>query len=52
MNNKKIPLKILSVGDSFGEREFFTGENRSYEVKSKEFCTLLTVKRDDFLSIL
>ena len=26
MNNKKIPIKILSEGDSFGEREFFTGE--------------------------
>lgn len=53
-NNGKhdIFIKRLKVGDHFGELGFFTGQGRSFSVKSKDFTTLLTINRDEFIQIL
>ncbi|EGR34467.1 hypothetical protein IMG5_010550 [Ichthyophthirius multifiliis] len=49
---KKIQIKILKQGDSFGENNFFTQINRSYCIRSFEFTKLLYIKRDDFLDLI
>lgn len=37
---------------SFGEIEFFTGEKRKFSAISKDFTTLLKIKRKNFLLLL
>ena len=45
-------LKYLSVGDHFGELCFFTGKPRIFSARSKDFTTLFSIPRAEFLSIL
>ena len=45
-------IKRLKVGEHFGELGFFTGQGRSFSVKSKDFTTLLTINREEFVKIL
>ncbi|EAR97003.2 cyclic nucleotide-binding domain protein (macronuclear) [Tetrahymena thermophila SB210] len=45
-------LVTLKQGQSFGELSFFTGMARSVSVRSKEFTTLLMIKRENFLELL
>ncbi|KAL4510181.1 hypothetical protein ABPG72_010374 [Tetrahymena utriculariae] len=45
-------LVTLKQGQSFGELSFFTGMPRSVSVRSKEFTTLLMIKRENFIELL
>ncbi|EAS05020.2 cation channel family protein (macronuclear) [Tetrahymena thermophila SB210] len=45
-------ISTLGKGKSFGMVGFFTGFSESYTVRSKEFCKLLFIKRQDFLEVL
>ncbi|KAL4466997.1 hypothetical protein ABPG74_010594 [Tetrahymena malaccensis] len=45
-------LVTLKQGQSFGELSFFTGMPRSVSIRSKEFTTLLMIKRDNFIELL
>ncbi|EAR91776.2 cation channel family protein (macronuclear) [Tetrahymena thermophila SB210] len=51
-NNKYKEIAILSQGDSFGEKSFFSGFKQSLTFRSKKFSKVLKIKRDDFISIL
>ena len=51
MNNIK-PVCVLSIGQSFGEYEFFTASPRIYSIRCKNFCSLLKINRNEFLQIL
>jgi CRP-like cAMP-binding protein len=48
----RIVIKTLLPGDCFGVREFFTGEKRIYGVRTREFSTLLKIRREDFLAVV
>ena len=48
-NSDSKILFNLEAGKSFGELEFFTGQNRSINVKSKDFTTVLKINRDKFI---
>lgn len=50
--NFKKSLQILTKDSVFGELSFFSGLSRSASAKSKDFSTMLCIKRDDFLKIL
>lgn len=45
-------IETLTSGESFGEISFFTGKQRTASVKSKEFTTILLLKRKDFLEVI
>lgn len=45
-------MTVLIKGESFGELEFFTGNERNYSIRSKDFCSLLKINRIDFLKLL
>jgi CRP-like cAMP-binding protein len=45
-------LEKRKEGDCFGEEEFFNGARRSKTVKSLEFISLFSIKREDFLTII
>ncbi|KAL4432040.1 hypothetical protein ABPG74_017776 [Tetrahymena malaccensis] len=45
-------ISTLGKGKSFGMVGFFTGFSECFTVRSKEFCKLLFIKREDFLEIL
>lgn len=49
---QKTPVKVLKMGDSFGEYQFFTGSSMSYSARSLEFSRILYINRKDFLEIL
>ena len=51
-NNKEIPLKRLQPGEFFGEIGFFTGNPRLASARSRDFTTLFSIKRSDFIGIL
>ncbi|EAR91777.2 cation channel family protein (macronuclear) [Tetrahymena thermophila SB210] len=45
-------ISVLSKGESFGEKSFFTGQKKSLTFRSKSFSKLLKIKREDFINIL
>ncbi|KAL4484099.1 hypothetical protein ABPG73_009297 [Tetrahymena malaccensis] len=49
MVNKIIELKS---GNSFGQISFFTGKQRTFSVRSLDFCRLLVIRRQDFIQLL
>ena len=49
---KEITHLNLNKGKTFGEREFFNCKAWDYRVKCKEYCTLVKIKRIDFLKKL
>ncbi|EGR32569.1 hypothetical protein IMG5_077350, partial [Ichthyophthirius multifiliis] len=50
--SKNVHLKKLKKGDNFGCVSFFTGNLRSHSIKAVDFCTLLMIKRQDFIDLL
>ena len=50
--DSEIQLQDINVGGHFGEVGFFTGKTRVLSAKSKDFTTLFTISRNDFLEIL
>ncbi|KAL4437912.1 hypothetical protein ABPG74_001083 [Tetrahymena malaccensis] len=53
LNKKGIHvIQTLEKGMFFGVQEFFTGRKRLFNVRSKDFCTLLCIDRQDFLNLL
>ena len=50
--NSTVALKTITVGENFGEVEFFTGKTRMASAKSKDFTTLFSINRDEFIQIL
>lgn len=50
--NSRQPLQNIKEGEVFGELSFFTGLPRSASAKSKDFCSMIFIKREDFLNIL
>ncbi|EAS07059.2 cation channel family protein (macronuclear) [Tetrahymena thermophila SB210] len=50
--SKTKVLQSLKKGDHFGGVSFFTGQPRRYSICSKEFTTLLMIKRQDFIELL
>ncbi|KAL4510985.1 hypothetical protein ABPG73_008063 [Tetrahymena malaccensis] len=51
-NNNYNEISILSQGDSFGEKSFFTGLKQSLTFRSKQFSKVLKIKREDFINII
>lgn len=49
---QEVFIKRLKIGDHFGEIGFFSGQGRTLSVRSKDFTTLLTINREEFLKIL
>lgn len=47
-----FPLCTLKQNDYFGEFSFFSELPLTYKARSKDFTTILTVKRSDMMSIL
>ena len=45
----KKKIRVLRKGESFGMQSFFTGEERKLTARSLEFCSILVLKKDDFL---
>ncbi len=41
-------MQKLNKGACFGEISFFTGQARSFKIRSTDFSTLLIIKREDF----
>ncbi|EAS01781.3 cation channel family protein (macronuclear) [Tetrahymena thermophila SB210] len=53
LNKKGIHIiQTLEKGMFFGVQEFFTGKQRLFNVRSKDFCTLLCIDREDFMHLL
>ncbi|KAL4480340.1 hypothetical protein ABPG74_020856 [Tetrahymena malaccensis] len=48
---QKVLLR-LEKGESFGAYTFFTGLPRMNNIRSKEFTTILKIKRQDFLKLI
>lgn len=44
-------MRTLKKGQCFGAIEFFTGNIRSYNVRTKSFTSLLKISRQDFLKV-
>ena len=53
-SGKEAPLnvKLLGVGDYFGEVAFFSGKNRFLSARSKDFTTLFCINREEFIEVL
>ena len=51
-HNSRLSLTTLNKGDVFGEMAFFTGKARIASAQSKDFCSLLYIRREDFLNVL
>ena len=45
-------LKELTIGEHLGELSFFTGGSRIFSAQSKDFTTLFSISRAEFLSVL
>ncbi|EGR30305.1 cation channel family protein, putative [Ichthyophthirius multifiliis] len=45
-------IQKLKSGDAFGVVSFFTGNTRKLSIRSLDFTTLLSIKRQDFLNLL
>ena len=48
----EIFLKDMEVGSHFGEYGFFTEKHPGFSAKSKDFTTLFTINRKDFVEVL
>ena len=48
----KLNNKVLTQDAVFGEMGFFAGQKRSVSARSKDFTSLICIKRDDFLNVL
>ena len=51
-NNNDLVVSELEVGTHFGEKSFFTGNHRKVKARSKDFTTLFSINRNDFIKIL
>lgn len=51
-NESGFVVKELSVGESFGEFTFFSGQPRKLSARCKDFSTLFSLDRQEFLNIL
>ena len=47
-----IVIKELGVGEPFGEISFFSGKSRGLSAKSKDFTTLFSINREEFIKVL
>jgi len=47
-----IVVKELGVGEHFGEIAFFSGKPRKLSAKSKDFTTLFSINREEFIKVL
>ena len=47
-----IVVKELGVGEHFGEIAFFSGKPRKLSAKSRDFTTLFSINREEFIQIL
>ena len=47
-----IMVKELGIGEHFGEIGFFSGKARSLSAKSKDFTTLFSINRREFIEVL
>lgn len=45
-------IRKLKKGEMFGEKSFFTGEERNCSAKSTDFSKVFEIKRNEFLNIL
>ena len=55
LNSKsKHPESLITLnrGDSFGSHTFFTGLPRINNIRSKEFTTVLKIRRSDFIALV
>ncbi|EGR33071.1 hypothetical protein IMG5_062490 [Ichthyophthirius multifiliis] len=54
LRKEKAQTKMyqLTSGDNFGELGFFTGLGRNFTIITQSFCSLLTIKRADFIQLL
>ena len=50
-NNIKS-IKSLKYGDFFGIGSFFTDDSRENSIRSKNFSTLLEIKKTDFINVI
>lgn len=50
--SSRLNLATLTKGEVFGELAFFTGQARSASAQSKEFSTMIYIRREEFLNIL
>lgn len=50
--DSEIYLQEIGVGGHFGEVSFFTGKPRDCFAKSKDFTTLFSISRNDFIEVL
>ncbi|KAL4480344.1 hypothetical protein ABPG74_020860 [Tetrahymena malaccensis] len=51
-DKKQRSLFTLNKGESFGAHTFFTGLSRVNNIRSKEFTTVLKIRRQDFLQLI
>ena len=49
---KEVILAMLGSGEVFGEMAILDGESRSANALSQENCEVITINREDFLSLL
>lgn len=47
-----LVVKELGVGDYFGEVAFFSGRSRFLSARSKDFTTLFSINREEFMRVL
>lgn len=47
-----VIVKELTVGEHFGEIAFFSGKVRKLSAKSKDFTTLFSINRNEFIQVL
>ena len=54
VSKEENPLVVreLGVGDYFGEIGFFSGKKRVLSAKSKDFTTLFSINREEFIKVL
>ncbi len=43
---------MLKEGGSFGHQGFFKGDFQEVGIRSKTFCTIYKIEREDFLKVL
>ena len=50
--NSDIALEEIGIGRHFGEISFFTAKRREFSAQSKDFTTLFSISRADFVGVL
>ena len=48
----RIIIRELGVGEHFGELAFFSGKCRKLSARSKDFTTLFSINRNEFIEVL